>query len=406
MKTRSVEMKFSSYTSISILLWALIALSGCAITPSTHLRSITKSGDTLYIFTADGMVKRFKADSFDLIDRMKFPDMKYSSSNVSPYVEMVISNKHDLLIEAYQSNIMPRDINAYSVKDDKLIKQASLANSRITSSDGAYFYGVETLFNNVNGKIVLNRKSVKYDKTFKRINEDMAIIDGVNYFIKDTFDDNNFTWYICLRGDSQLSTSAMTGEIILSGSFVIVVRDNSTGLFTKYDLPGSYSYVSDEIDTIWFFGLNDRGIMNIAEFSKTTRWHNTRTLNIQIVPFQHQQFSKSSAYLWGYSFKDRKIYRINKPDMTYISLETPREVYVDTFSVPMYSDDNNIWIGATKHRNVPPGMNEVPYIINIQKDNLKIQAFLLNPSIGEAIGTVFESFYHWLLLPVYMMGPG
>jgi len=101
--------------------------------------------------------------------------------------------------------------------------------------------------------------------------------------------------------------SAMTGELNLSGSFLIIVQDKSTGLYKEYELPGTYSFVSDEINSIWFFGSDKRGNMNITEFSKTTRIHNTRTLNIDIVPFQHQQFVKNSDYLWGYSFKNRKI---------------------------------------------------------------------------------------------------
>lgn len=377
---------------------------GCTTIPSTKVALINKSDDFLYVVMKNGIVKSLsvKNGSYELVNTMEFPDMKYGGSFVDPSVRGVVKDTRHLTIEAFQSNIFPAEINIYIVKNRELVKLGGLPYSTfLTAADTRYLYGLEIQLKIVDGvqKTVVS-KAIRYEKDLKtKVN---SHFNDKQLIIIDLWDDKDSYWYTTTVDDSAFAISAISGRLEFSGSerIILLAVNKQNGEFQQFEVSGGAKYITNEIDGIWFFGNQADGT-KIVQFDKDKKTYRKDWLPIKFRPFPHDKFSKTSDYLWGTSLPcpdSMKIYRINKNDLSFVTIPVPEDVRIESFSA-IYSDDDTLWIGATKHRDLPPFMNEVPYVIKIRKDNLDVQLVLIKPSIGEAFETIWKSFKNWLLVP-------
>ncbi len=296
-----------------------------------------------------------------------------------------------------------KSIGIYNLINNELVKKANLPiNTFITATDINYAYGVETTkttpdYSSISYKYSGTALGVSFDNEYHTKSE--TVINNSNNIVVYTWNNENEQWYICIYRDALFNINPMDWSVLLRGNKVVISKINN--LYTEYLIEGNYDVLADEYDTIWFFEAGNSNKVSI--FFKTDKTIESRELPFKIVPVPHGKLSKASKYLWATRVPfDNKIYRFDKASFKYISASIPDELIVSSWKVPIYSDDYYVWVGASKHRNLPPFMNNVPYFVKLRKSNLNIQVVLAEPTSGEAIGAVFESFFNWLRSPFYM----
>jgi hypothetical protein len=395
-----------SKTYLHLILTLALTVSGslgCTTVPSTQVTQMTKAGDLLYVMTGEGVIKSFKVkgDSFSLADRLEFPNMNYAIGTTTPTIRNIITSKQDFIIDAYQANAFPRETNIYHIKDGTIEIIGNLPYSTyLIAADKRYFYGIDSERYFANNNISFQNNRIKYDRDLK-INS-AAHIEDRKLTVMDSWDDNNFYWYACTDADN-IDGSRFAGKVASIKRAVLVRVDKQSNEYREFTIDEELSlcHISDEVDSIWFFGTRSHDT-KIVKFDKDSNKYSTNIIPIRFMPIPHNAFSKPSEFIWAFSFTmdERTIYRINKIDLNVRTIHPPDGVMIDFFS-PSYSDDDTVWIGATKHRNLPPFMNNVPYLIKIRKTDLNAQLVLVKPTWREAIGATFESFKNWLLVPFY-----
>lgn len=387
---------------IFTLILAASGFLGCTTLPSTHVTNIIKSTDNLYVVTKEGLIKSFKVkdDSYTLVDGMKFPDMDYGRNITSPTIRNIFKDKQDIMIDAYQANAFPENTNIYIVENRTIEKLGSLPYSTyLVAADARYLYGIESKSIIVNDRTSTLNKNVRYDAQLDTKIADH--FDDRQLTVIHSWDDINVYWYVCTDVDS-VAGAQVAGKVASIKRVILLSVDKQSGEFQEFKIDEQLPlcHVSDEVDSIWFFGIGDSGT-ELVRFLKDSKRYSTYKIPTRIMPFPHNAFSKPSSFIWAISLSTtgRNIYRIDKNDLSMRTIPMPDGITIDTFLDPIYSDDDTVWIGATKHRNLPPFMNDVPYIVKIRKTDLNVQLVLVKPTVGEAIGAIFESFINWFLIP-------
>ncbi len=398
----------TSKTHLNLILSLALAVAGflgCTTVPSTQLTNMTKTGDLLYIITREGVIKSFKVkgDSYSVVDRMEFPGMSYDIGKTTPTIRNIITVKQDFIIDAYQANSFPSETNIYHVKGNTIEKLCNLPNSTyLLAADARFIYGIESKRVVANNNNTTQNNPVRYEKDLKI--KTPSHFENKQFIVIDSWEDNKFYWYACTADADNIYGEYLAAKVASIKRLILARVDKQNQEYREFTIDEELPLcrISDEGDSIWFFGTGSH--TKIVKFDKDSNSYSTHIIPFRFMPIPHNTFSKPSDFIWAFSFTmdERTIYRIDKNDLNVRPISLPRGVMIEFFS-PVYSDDDNLWIGATEHRDFPPGMNNVPYLINVRKSDLNVQLVLVKPTWGESIGSTIQSFINWLTFPFALL---
>ena len=368
--------------------------------PNSKVRHIYMSNDHLTVVTKLGgdQIKIFDPQSDDLIDRIQLTKVLHGTGVQSPYVISFHEDGKRFVLAVSDYNCfssMGHHLHILTQQDGHFEYVGTVpCTFRLRGADADHYYFTETVTTVSNNLPKATFEPRRMDKTL--INESSFHFEGKKLIVADTWEEGNSIWFLCFLTDIGFTFPPGADNPSFSGQLVLVAKDKTSGKVQELDSGetiGSYSGVSDEGEDIWIFDgeKHKNNILRYSKADKTFEVLNIPNLTKPVTPIKHGTFAKSSGYLWVYEmpFGGYSVYRIDKRDLSFTRVQIPENLRINPSA--SYSDDEYVWIGASKFRKIPPLMREKPYLVKVRKNDLVVEEAVVKPTFIEAVATFGKS---------------
>jgi hypothetical protein len=377
--------------------------AGCTHNSHTSAELITKSDDLLYIATSTHDIRVFNSKNNRWESRLNIPTM------VNPLMSNLISDNGNIIFSAWDINQGVKK-GVFAVDRDHNIKTLTNQEEALVSLDDKYYYFMTRSC--ITGGCFF--EAFRYDKNFTEQIK-FHFDHNPNLLIRSICEDEQYYWYVCLHSND-MKEHRQRGP---NGRIVLLRKSKFDGEIKEYNFETKDLFeINAVIDNgqVWIFAWDENYQTDIIGFTKKEEKFRDKTFKSSLIPFPNYKSKGKSKYLWAIEDTYRsfvsnwvnKLYRVDSEtlEVTQIDLGLSKDFNFQLLrAVPfraLYDDGEFLWAGMLKKHQTITGFAD-PYILKISKDDMKHELIVIQPTIGEALSTLFFNTFGWLIIPFIHM---
>jgi len=343
-------------------------------------------------------IRIFDIDKHKWARKITFPNME------KPMIKRIFNDNGSIIMQINEGKWgVNRGIYTINKKGN-INRIGDLTGTQsLAGIDHDFFYAIER-------KDVKNAKGERTKWVFVGVKYNRKTKNRIEYHfeqnpklvVRDVWDDDQNYWYACFHEGTPRNYAIPEGKLVLVSKSKLNSKVEEFYIDSgnwKFD-----AHILGDQDWIWIFKNPRESDGSFIMFSKAGKTYETIKLNIRpLRPFTNQNFNIEDNYLWVLSTspsrREWQIYFIDKERIRATPIDLPNNIRP---SGAIYADKDYLWVDVYKLRkHYTPSGNQIPYLLRIAKSDLSYELIFVKPTIGDAIGTVFENFMSWLLSPFF-----
>lgn len=388
-----------------------MAICGCSRVPPAQLTGIASTSSKLVLHDSTGHLRTFDSKNEEWSSRISYPEMSYSSSKVTPSLNLIRSCDNHVII-----NILQGDRNyIYKYTDSNGLQiEGKITGGRLTGFDDEYYY-----INNI--KTLINIPKVEYIPSNYRINKttgeniEFHFSEYPDLIVLDTLKQNGKFYYLAVdkeyldpkddRHGMAYGTiyMLMTNNNKLEKCIISETKDISYSLVNPANLaqfiPFSGSKVTFRVPTK-FSGSKicnyDGAIKCTSAFTDMRSYQSYKAVPISNGNTNNLAWdlaTGSPRTIQGVNINTGERIYLNPPDKINLLFSPNTNTHIS---------NSYLWSGGYTFRSF---VGDMPYLIRFSPTDGSSRAYALEPGFFEGVETVFYNFLRYLH-PVTYLGPG